>query len=43
MCDGPEDLYQLFEKVKKDYISNYVCPYGDGNAANKICKIIKKL
>jgi UDP-N-acetylglucosamine 2-epimerase (non-hydrolysing) len=43
MCDGPEDLHDLFEKIKKDYVSNYVCPYGDGNAANKIYKIFKKI
>ena len=41
MCDSPEDLKGLFKKVKKEYISNYVCPYGDGNAANKIYKILK--
>jgi UDP-N-acetylglucosamine 2-epimerase (non-hydrolysing) len=42
MCKFPDELKSLFEQVKNDYISNYDCPYGDGNASNKIYEILKK-
>ena len=42
MCKFPSELKDLFKQIKDDYISNYDCPYGDGNASNKIYEILKK-
>lgn len=42
MCKFPYELKDLFEQVNNNYISNYECPYGDGNTSNKIYKILKK-
>jgi len=42
MCKFPSELKGLFEQVNNNYISNYECPYGDGNTSNKIYEILKK-
>lgn len=41
MCESPDKLKGLFELIKNSYISDYECPYGDGNASAKIYEILK--
>lgn len=43
MVDKPEDLFDMFQNHINDYEINYNSPFGDGNAAEKIIKIIKNL
>jgi len=43
LCHYPEDLFSLVEKVKGDYISDEVCPYGDGHASEKIVNILENI
>jgi UDP-N-acetylglucosamine 2-epimerase (non-hydrolysing) len=42
LCHYPEALFRLVEDVKDDYISDEVCPYGDGHASEKIVDILEK-
>ena len=39
---SPEDLAEVFVKHIDNYEINFECPFGDGHAAEKIFKIIKK-
>jgi len=41
ICSTPNKLNSLFKKIIKDYKINKPCPYGEGNAAQKIVKILK--
>lgn len=38
----PQDLEPIFDKFVDNYQIDYECPYGDGYAASKITKILKK-
>lgn len=40
LCESPESLKQLFNKIDKDCYINFLCPYGDGKACEKIYKIL---
>jgi len=42
MCTDPSQLKSIFNKIKKEYIVdiNYACPYGSGDAAQSIQKIL---
>lgn len=42
LCETPFELIDLFLKLEKDYYINVECPYGDGNASQKIKKIINE-
>lgn len=41
LCSEPSKLQGLFEKVNHDHIPTGKCPYGDGEAASKIYRILK--
>jgi len=41
LCPEPSKLQELFEKVNHDHIPIGKCPYGDGEAASKIYRILK--
>ena len=45
LCPSPSMLKSVFEKIKKDFIPNDVaeCPYGDGNAAYRIWRILDEI
>jgi UDP-N-acetylglucosamine 2-epimerase (non-hydrolysing) len=43
LVDIPNRLLYKFEKHHNDYIINHECPFGDGNAAEKIYKILKNI
>ena len=43
LCDNPEKLDLLFEKLIYDYKTDVPCPYGDGKSSEKIIKILKNL
>lgn len=40
LCNSPEDLPVMFDRLITDYYINVTCPYGDGNSAQKIIKYI---
>jgi len=40
ICDSPNDLKLLVEKINKDYYIDTPCPYGDGKTSEKIKKIL---
>lgn len=42
LCHYPEDLYDMFKSTNRQLIEQE-CPYGDGNASDKIMKILKGL
>jgi len=42
LCGSPNDLDGLIHKVDRDYIVNAPCPYGDGNAAQAIVRILQE-
>lgn len=42
LCNSPEKLNKIFEKIIKNYKINCACPYGNGSSARKIAKILKK-
>ena len=43
LCDSPSDLKDIFNRLKTDYTIKdmYACPYGDGNAAQKIKTVLE--
>ncbi len=41
MCEEPEKLTKLFGELEKNSYICEPCPYGDGNASEKIYKILK--
>jgi UDP-N-acetylglucosamine 2-epimerase (non-hydrolysing) len=41
LCHYPEDLYSLVNSIKNNYISNFDCPYGDGNASERVVDILE--
>lgn len=43
LCNSPNKLEEIFDKVKKDYIIDKPCPFGDGFAYKKIINIFKNL
>jgi UDP-N-acetylglucosamine 2-epimerase (non-hydrolysing) len=43
LCENPNNLIRLFDKLYDDYIISTECPYGDGNSTEKIIKILKNL
>lgn len=40
LCPSPQDLKSLTETVNNDYIIEEECPYGDGESAKRIAKIL---
>lgn len=44
LCKNPESLSIIFKSIIKDFRveKNYVCPYGDGNAAEKFINLLKE-
>jgi UDP-N-acetylglucosamine 2-epimerase (non-hydrolysing) len=40
LCSTPTNLDNLVYKINNDYYIDNECPYGDGNSANKIIKIL---
>jgi UDP-N-acetylglucosamine 2-epimerase (non-hydrolysing) len=44
MCQSPSELSQIFEELLIDFevSPDYVCPYGDGAAAEKCVKVISE-
>jgi UDP-N-acetylglucosamine 2-epimerase (non-hydrolysing) len=40
LCPKPTNLDNLVYKINNDYYIDNECPYGDGNSANKIIKIL---
>jgi UDP-N-acetylglucosamine 2-epimerase (non-hydrolysing) len=43
LCFTPNDLSSLVSEINKNYKVNVECPFGDGNAAKKITKILKNI
>lgn len=43
LCQEPNLLKDMFDKLINDYIINAKCPYGDGYSSDKIINIIKNL
>lgn len=43
LCEYPEKLDSLFEKLINDFEINEKSPFGDGNSSKKIVKILKKI
>lgn len=41
ICKKPQDLIKLFRDLERDPRVDQPCPYGEGNAAEKIYKILK--
>lgn len=41
LCENPKDLKDMFGNLEKNYYICKPCPYGSGDAAKKIYKIIK--
>lgn len=42
LCKKPEELKDLFEKIKNNFEVNSECPFGDGKASDKIVQILLK-
>lgn len=40
LCDSPQDLHIIFDKLINDYYINVTCPYGDGKSAEKIIEFL---
>lgn len=40
LCPNPKELLDIVDSVNRDPFINSECPYGDGNSAEKICKIL---
>jgi len=43
LCDDPNKLFNLFEYHRFNFAINFDCPFGDGNSAEKIYKILKDI
>jgi len=43
LCMSPKNLSSLVSKISKDYQISYPCPFGDGNSAKKIAKLLKNI
>lgn len=43
ICETPNNLKSIFNEIKFDYISNEICPYGDGLSTKKIIEILNNL
>lgn len=43
LCNGPDDLEDMFYTIVNDYKVNEECPYGDGNSSKKIVKILGEI
>ena len=43
LCPSPFGLKPLVEKIKKDYLTRFECPYGDGKSVDKIYSIIRNV
>tara|TARA_R100001082_G_scaffold110626_1_gene91108 strand:- start:5013 stop:5999 length:987 start_codon:yes stop_codon:yes gene_type:complete len=41
LCKEPNDLKEIFNRIKDDYIVDEECPYGDGTSSEKIVEILK--
>ena len=41
LCSNPNELEKMFYDIRDDYKINEQCPYGDGNSATTIVKILK--
>ena len=42
MCKTPEELPKKISEINKNYEIKEDCPFGDGNASEKICEILIK-
>ena len=42
ICETPNKLFKIFEKINKKYKINKPCPYGDGKSSNRIVSILKR-
>ena len=40
LCESPDKLPNIFETVMRNFTIDSACPYGDGNSASKINKIL---
>lgn len=40
LCKNPKDLKEIFYKVKENYYIETECPYGDGQSADNVLKVI---
>ena len=40
MCEDPKNIYEKIEKVNDNFIIIECCPYGNGNASEKILNIL---
>ena len=43
LCAEPKFLKEIFYEHLRNYEVNQPCPYGDGNASNKILSILKEV
>jgi UDP-N-acetylglucosamine 2-epimerase (non-hydrolysing) len=43
LCKNPEDLNDIFESIKNNFIINKECPFGDGFAYKKIINVLNFL
>ncbi len=43
LCEEPNQLEKIFEKLINDYEVNYPSPYGDGKSSEKILQILSQL
>ena len=42
MCKNPDYLSTAFYKILNKQLTDYICPFGDGKASEKIAQILKK-
>ena len=43
LCGNPNDLKEVFNRIKDDYVVSEPCPYGDGHSTEKIVNILKSI
>lgn len=43
LCGDPNELKDIFYKIKDDYVVSEPCPYGDGYSTEKIVNILKSI
>ena len=42
LCKDPKELNNIFNKISNDFVidDTYICPYGQGNSAEKIRRLL---
>jgi UDP-N-acetylglucosamine 2-epimerase (non-hydrolysing) len=40
LCKKPSDLFNICRSINEDYIVSEPCPFGDGNATEKIMELL---